>query len=42
MKRISKELDRTNQRLNEVQDIPIENIEEKLTKQVRYCFTEKF
>ncbi|CAF1669222.1 unnamed protein product [Adineta ricciae] len=34
MKRISKELDRTNQRLNEVQDIPIENIEEKLTKQL--------
>ncbi|UJR23413.1 hypothetical protein I4U23_026420 [Adineta vaga] len=34
MNRISKELDKTNQRLNEVQDIPSGNIEEKLAKQL--------
>jgi hypothetical protein len=34
MNKIAKELVITNQRLNEVKDIPIGNIEEKITKQV--------
>lgn len=35
MNTIVKELAKTNQRLNEIKDIPIKNFEEKLTKQVR-------
>jgi len=34
MNKIADELVITNQRLNEVKDIPIGNIEEKITKQV--------
>jgi hypothetical protein len=34
MNKIAQELVITNQRLNEVKDIPIGNIEEKITKQV--------
>ena len=32
--KITKELDTTNQRLNDLKDIPTGNIEEKLTKRV--------
>jgi hypothetical protein len=35
MNTIAKELVKTNQRLNEIQNFPMENFQEKLTKQVR-------
>ena len=37
--RIVEELNKTNQRLNKVKDIPMGNIEEKLTRQVELLKT---